>query len=115
MPKYTQIVIDIVTNGSVPSVSGGSGGPPGGASGGVVNAYAGGTLNFPGGWGLVGEEGPEMVRLPNGAQIFPAGQTQAMMQGGGGGVHIDSVYIQAASGDHLQDLLMQAQQLQGDA
>ncbi len=34
-------------------------------------SYASGTKYYPGGWGLVGENGPEMVKLPRGTQIFP--------------------------------------------
>jgi hypothetical protein len=37
-----------------------------------------------GGWTLTGERGPELIRLPFGSSVVPAGQTAAMMAGGGG-------------------------------
>ena len=40
---------------------------------GLVPGFAGGTRSAPGGVALVGEEGPELVRLPSGAQVFPNG------------------------------------------
>lgn len=43
-----------------------------------------GTSNWRGGVTLVGEEGPELVALPSGSAIHPAGETQAMLNGAGG-------------------------------
>ena len=40
--------------------------------------YANGTLSAPGGWAMVGERGPELVRLPTGSQVKTAAQTAAM-------------------------------------
>lgn len=48
-------------------------GPPGMATGGVVQR---------GGWAMVGERGPEMVKLPKGSTVYDARQTAAA--GGGG-------------------------------
>jgi len=45
-----------------------------------IHAYAVGTDNAPGGLALVGEEGPELVRLPKGAAVYPAPQTTRMLQ-----------------------------------
>lgn len=39
-----------------------------------INAYASGIDYAPGGWSLVGEEGPELVRLPRGAAVMPNNQ-----------------------------------------
>jgi hypothetical protein len=36
-----------------------------------VPAYRRGTTNHPGGFAVVGEAGPELVNLPQGAQVFP--------------------------------------------
>lgn len=44
-----------------------------------------GTPNWRGGWAVVGEQGPELARLPKGTQVFNAGQTRDMMEGQGGG------------------------------
>jgi hypothetical protein len=45
-------------------------------------AHAGGSAYYEGGWSLVGERGAELVRLPRGSRIYPAGES-AMMLGGG--------------------------------
>jgi hypothetical protein len=47
--------------------------------------FASGTPSAPGGLALVGENGPELVNMPQGAQVFPAAQTAGMLRGGGGG------------------------------
>ena len=41
--------------------------------------FAAGTSDFPGGMGLVGEQGPELVMLPRGSQIYPAEQTRQIL------------------------------------
>jgi len=53
-------------------------GPPGLATGGAVSR---------GGWAMVGERGPELVRLPQGATVYDNQQTQAATGGG------DNYYI----------------------
>ena len=40
-----------------------------------VSRFARGTGLYPGGWGVVGEEGPELVKLPSGSEILPADET----------------------------------------
>lgn len=52
--------------------------------GGGRGGYARGGMTA-GGWTLVGEEGPELVRLPGGSTVYPAGTTSGMMQAVGGG------------------------------
>jgi hypothetical protein len=42
-------------------------------------SFAKGTSFAPGGLSLVGEEGPELVNLPRGSQVFTAGQTRDIM------------------------------------
>lgn len=54
------------------------------AGGSVLSTLSGGLLasgtDFaPGGLTLVGEEGPEIVNMPRGAQVIPAGQTAAIL------------------------------------
>lgn len=44
---------------------------------------ASGTDSSPGGLTLVGEEGPELVKMPKGARVYTASQTRAMLAGGG--------------------------------
>lgn len=46
--------------------------------------YAQGTTNAAPGWAIVGEEGPELVRMRGGEAVFPTAQTEEMLTGGGG-------------------------------
>jgi hypothetical protein len=75
-------------------------------------AYAhGGTAYDPllprfangGTWALVGEVGPELVKLSRGDQVIPTGGSRAMLQGGrgrGGDIHLHApVYIYPETGD----------------
>lgn len=50
----------------------------GGAAG--VPAHATGTLNFPGGLAQIHEHGGELVDLPSGSRIYPAGTTERIIQ-----------------------------------
>jgi hypothetical protein len=59
---------------------------------GISNAYkkqafATGTTFAPGGMALVGERGPELVNIPRGGQVVPAGRTSQIM-GGMGAVEV---------------------------
>lgn len=40
---------------------------------GMFRGYADGTSFAPGGWSVVGEKGPEIIRLPRGSEVFPNG------------------------------------------
>ena len=60
----------------------------------ILTAKSGGTLNTrvfarggyaAPGWAIVGEEGPELVNFSNPARVYTAGDTRAMLSGGGGG------------------------------
>ena len=46
-----------------------------------IPAFAKGTDNAPGGWALVGEEGPELVNLPKGSAVKTADQTAGFLSG----------------------------------
>jgi hypothetical protein len=48
----------------------------------TIPAFARGTRSAPGGPALVGEEGPEIVNLPRGAEVITAARTRAMRRGG---------------------------------
>lgn len=54
---------------------------------------------------LVGEQGPELVRLPFGSQVTGAGQTRAALAGGGGGGRI--VLEINSGGSRLDDLILE--------
>ena len=56
-----------------------------GSVSGMFTGYADGTYNHPGGYALVGERGPEILRLPTGSQVYPTGVSQSMMQSARGG------------------------------
>ena len=47
-----------------------------------VRGYAVGTRYHPGGPALVGEEGPEILNLPRGSQVYTHGETKDMLSGG---------------------------------
>lgn len=47
-----------------------------------VRGYAVGTRNHPGGLAIVGEEGPELVNLPRGSQVYTNQETNDMLKGG---------------------------------
>ncbi len=45
--------------------------------------YAGGTNYAESGLALVGEKGPELVRMSGGEQVYNAAETKAILSGGG--------------------------------
>lgn len=45
----------------------------------ATQAYARGTLSAAAGWALVGEEGPELVRMRGGEQVYTAAETAALL------------------------------------
>ncbi|WP_427007200.1 phage tail tape measure protein [Pseudarthrobacter sp. H2] len=60
----------------------------------VNNRHALGTSNAPGGATLVGEMGPEIVNMPQGAQVVPAYRTRSTPTGGGGAsINIENLTI----------------------
>lgn len=76
-------------------------GPPGAGfdrrHGGITGAASGGAR---GGWTMVGEGGPELVRLPYGSMVHPAGTTRNMLASGGG--RGGEVYINLMVNGELQ-------------
>lgn len=81
-PEWGSFTHEYSVTARVTWVNGG-GGPPGaggGAAGGggPMSAEATGTLGSQGGWSLVGERGPEMVRLPFASRVWSAQDTAAM-------------------------------------
>ena len=75
-----------------------SGGIIGGLGG--VRKFAQGGVSGSGSLAMVGEQGPELVNLPVGSTVTPAGQTRAMQQGGFGDV---SMAFRSASGGGAGD------------
>lgn len=67
-----------------------------GGVGRIGDERAGGAVYHPGGWSLVGERGAELVRLPRGSRVYPAGETAMALAGANGGdvhVHLGPVTI----------------------
>jgi phage-related protein len=71
------------------------------ASGGVVGTAAAGGPRA--GWTLVGEMGPELVRIPPGSQVLNNAATAAMFGGGGGGGNTYQISVNVAPGGNLAD------------
>lgn len=70
--------------GGIGSLLGGGGGTGGDPWAGLrIPTFAKGTDFAPGGLSLVGEQGPELVNLPRGAQVIPNHQLGQAMGGGG--------------------------------
>lgn len=72
--------------------------------------YATGTQFAPGGWSVVGEKGPEIVRLPRGSEVYPNGVTPRI-ESGGNVSNYYNVEIRAADVREFNDIvrLVQAQ------
>jgi len=78
----------------------------GGMGMGSGHGYAGGGATSPG-WAVVGEHGRELVKLPGGATVTPAGQSAQMLgAGGGGGTTVVQLEI-SASGQSAFEAFMQ--------
>ena len=67
-----------------------------------VGRNAHGTDYWQGGWTLVGEEGPELLRLPQGTQIKSNAESAAMM----GGVNITVYGAEGQDVEALADEIM---------
>jgi hypothetical protein len=54
----------------------------------TIPALASGARNFGGGLALVGEQGPELVSLPRGSDVYTASETRNM----GGGINVTQIF-----------------------
>lgn len=70
--------------------------------------YATGTQFAPGGWSVVGEKGPEIVRLPRGSEVYPSGVTPRI-ESGGNVANYYNVEIRAADVREFNDIVRLAQ------
>jgi hypothetical protein len=85
--QLLQQVAQLLINSAMKSLFGnifGGGGGGGGLFGGLPG-YASGTMNASAGWAMVGEAGPELVRMRGGERVYDARRTDRMMGGGGEG------------------------------
>lgn len=88
-----------------PQAQGGIVGGLGASAGGPRRFRHGGIAGSGSSMSLVGEQGPELVRLPFGSQVTGAGQTRAALAGGGGGGRI--VLEINSGGSRLDDLILE--------
>jgi hypothetical protein len=97
-------------NGSIAGAAGPTsvGGAP------LVGAFASGTDNAPGGMSLVGENGPEIMNIPKGAQVIP---NDVLKGGGGSGVNSNvnfTINAPNADSEGLGRLQLQLEQLKAE-
>ena len=64
----------------------------------LLPGFASGTNSAPGGLAIVGENGPELVNLPRGSQVFSNAESRGM----GGGVVINIEHLYATSPEEAQ-------------
>ncbi len=62
----------------------------------ALAGHAAGGSNLPGGWSVVGEQGPELLYNPQGSSILPAGVTRSVLSGSGG--HTFNINVSGGSG-----------------
>jgi phage-related protein len=88
----------------------------GGLNLGGVPGYATGTMNAAAGWALVGEQGPELMRMRGGERVYDARQTDRMM-GGAAGAGAAAQPLQATTNVYLDGelILNQIDSPQGEA
>jgi phage-related tail protein len=65
--------------------------------------YANGTKYAPGGWSIVGENGPEIVNLPRGSEVYPNGVTPRL--GGGDENNYYNIQINASDVQEFNDIV----------
>lgn len=53
----------------------------------VIPGFAEGVRNFEGGWAMVGEQGPELVNLPKGSDVFSNSDSAAMLRNRTSGIN----------------------------
>ena len=82
-----------------------------GSVSGSVPRYASGTPYHPGGLALVGERGPELVKLPRGSSVYTHSETERILSGGGDNYYIT---VEARNIRELSDLVWMAQNARRD-
>jgi hypothetical protein len=85
--------------GETSAVAGASSGMYGGIS---FPKFASGTDSAPGGWAVVGENGPELMKVPTGSQILPNGQMPASNDNGRGNFTVNLIEDSSRSGQVTQ-------------
>jgi hypothetical protein len=78
-----------------------------------IPAFATGTNFAPGGLALVGEKGPELVNLPRGSKVTPAGETASLLNNSGGGGVTYNITLTQANPKEVGDYIMRKVGMQG--
>lgn len=73
--------------------------------GGKLGGFAAGTSFSPEGWARVGENGPEIVHLPRGSEVFPTGVIPRELAGGGSTVNNYNITIPASDVKEFNDIV----------
>ncbi len=77
-----------------------------GALGGIgIPGFASGVQNFGGGLAVVGEQGPELVRLPKGTDVYSNAQSKNMVSGSAVHIHMDGVFVRSKT--ELADMIIE--------
>ena len=76
---------------------------------GAPPGFAAGTLSAPRGLALVGERGPELVRMRGGEQVIPAGQTARAMGGVTVNLHVHNRNVTEADAARIAGLIQARQ------
>lgn len=66
-----------------------------------IPGFADGVRNFEGGLAIVGEEGPELVNLPKGSDVFTNSETKDMMRGTGANITNNFTVNNLADAEYL--------------
>lgn len=106
--SISSLVQDALKNGS--SGKSGKSGRKGGGGKVTMTAYASGTEYASPGYALVGEQGPELVRMHGGEQVYTAAETAKIIHGNDGGTKNISIspVIQISGGNANADELVDA-------
>ncbi len=67
-----------------------------------IPGFASGVNNFGGGMAIVGEQGPELVQLPRGSNVYSNGQSNQMM----GGNITNNFYVTGGNTDEIVDQII---------
>lgn len=73
--------------------------------------FASGTDFAPGGWSIVGEQGPELLRLPRGAGVTSNDNLKQMFNGGGVTVHGGNTVVNISGNADKQTIALMQQEL----
>lgn len=108
LQKIADKALDMALNGIFDMIFGAFGGSSGGGFFSSLLGFEKGTSFAPGGYAVVGERGPELVKFSGGEQVIPNHRLPAQASfGGGGGSSTQRVMIDLALSDDLRATVQQ--------